>query len=161
MTVEMFEHDGHDSGRAHAFALLARQPADADTPDGVLGTLQRLCRAAVVALSGFGSGLSLVAEDGVRGVATASDRADLAAIGLLQERAVRRGEILAEQLQGALNTRIVIEQAKGAVAQAQGVSVDEAFRLIRAFARRHNRWLSEVAQTIVTDPAGPSMLGSA
>jgi AmiR/NasT family two-component response regulator len=64
-------------------------------------------------------------------------------------------------LQGALNSRIVIEQAKGAVAQAHGVSVDEAFGLIRGFARRSNRRLSEVAQTIVTDPAAPSMVSSA
>ena len=85
--------------------------------------------------------------------------ADVAAIGLLQERAIRRGEILTEQLQGALNSRVVIEQAKGAVAQAHGVGVDEAFRLIRGFARRHNRRLSEVAHTVVSDPAGPSILG--
>jgi GAF domain-containing protein len=80
--------------------------------------------------------------------------ADIAAIGLLQERAIRRGEILTEQLQGALNSRIIIEQAKGATAQARGVSVDEAFTLIRNYARRTNRRLSDVAHTIVTDPAG-------
>jgi GAF domain-containing protein len=80
--------------------------------------------------------------------------ADVAAIGLLQERAIRRGEILTEQLQGALNSRIVIEQAKGAIAQAHGVSVDEAFTLMRDYARRTNRRLSDVAHTIVTDPAG-------
>lgn len=77
--------------------------------------------------------------------------ADVAAIALLQERAVRRGEVLTEQLQGALNSRIVIEQAKGAVAQAQNVGVDEAFARIRGYARRHNRKLTEVAQAIVTD----------
>jgi AmiR/NasT family two-component response regulator len=80
--------------------------------------------------------------------------ADVAAIGLLQERAIRRGEILTEQLQGALNSRIVIEQAKGAIAQIHGVSVDEAFILIRTYARRNNRRLSDVAYTIVTDPTG-------
>ncbi|MCA2214171.1 GAF and ANTAR domain-containing protein [Jidongwangia harbinensis] len=77
---------------------------------------------------------------------------DVAAIGLLQERAVRHGEILTEQLQGALNSRIVIEQAKGAVAQAAGVSVDEAFRTIRAYARRHNRRLTDVAHDVVAAP---------
>src|SRR4030095_10359429 len=46
--------------------------------------------------------------------------ADVASIGLIQERAIRRGEVLTEQLQGALNSRVVIEQAKGAVAQARG-----------------------------------------
>ncbi|MEV4516115.1 GAF and ANTAR domain-containing protein [Dactylosporangium sp. NPDC049525] len=77
--------------------------------------------------------------------------ADVAAIGLLQERAIRRGELLTEQLQGALNSRIVIEQAKGAVAQAFNVSVDEAFELLRSNARRTNRRLSEVARLAVTD----------
>jgi GAF domain-containing protein len=78
--------------------------------------------------------------------------ADVATIGLLQERTIRRGETLTEQLQGALNSRIVIEQAKGAIAQAHGVSVDEAFTLMRDYARRTNRRLGDVAHTIVTDP---------
>jgi AmiR/NasT family two-component response regulator len=64
-------------------------------------------------------------------------------------------------LQGALNSRVVIEQAKGAVAQAYGIGVDEAFRLIRGFARSNNRRLGEVAQAVVSDPAGPSMLSGA
>lgn len=84
--------------------------------------------------------------------------ADVAAIGLLQERAIRRSEVLTEQLQGALNSRIVIEQAKGAAAQAHGVSVDEAFILIRDHARRTNRRLSDVAHTILTDPGALVML---
>ena len=84
--------------------------------------------------------------------------ADIAAIGLLQERAIRRGEVLTEQLQGALNSRIVIEQAKGAIAQAHGVSVDEAFTMIRGYARRTNRRLVEVAHAIVTDPTALSEL---
>ncbi|MFI1991086.1 GAF domain-containing protein [Actinoplanes sp. NPDC020271] len=77
--------------------------------------------------------------------------ADVAAIALLQERALRRGEALTEQLQGALNTRIVIEQAKGAVAHAQEISVDEAFTRIRRYARDHNRKLTDVAWAIVHD----------
>jgi GAF domain-containing protein len=77
--------------------------------------------------------------------------ADVAAISLLQERAIRRGELLTEQLQGALNSRIVIEQAKGAVAQAFQISVDEAFELLRTNARRTNRRLGEVARLAVTD----------
>ena len=78
---------------------------------------------------------------------------DVAAIGLLQERAVRRGEILTEQLQGALNSRVVIEQAKGAIAQAHGVSVDTAFIALRGHARRSNRKLTEVAHAMLADPA--------
>ncbi|MCM4081005.1 GAF and ANTAR domain-containing protein [Paractinoplanes hotanensis] len=86
--------------------------------------------------------------------------ADVAVIGLLQERAIHRGEVLTGQLQGALNSRIVIEQAKGIVAQARGVSPDDGFTLIRDFARRNNRRLSEVAETIVTDlPGLPDLSG--
>jgi GAF domain-containing protein len=77
--------------------------------------------------------------------------ADVASIALLQERAVRQGQVLSEQLQGALNSRIVIEQAKGAIAQARGVSVDEAFTLMRAYARSGNRRLGDVARAVVTN----------
>lgn len=84
--------------------------------------------------------------------------ADVASIALLQERAIRRGEVLSEQLQGALNSRIVIEQAKGAVAQARGVSVDEAFASIRSYARSNNQRLTDVAHRIVADPATAELL---
>ena len=84
--------------------------------------------------------------------------ADVATIALLQERTIRRGEILSEQLQGALNSRITIEQAKGAVAQANDVSVDEAFTLLRDYSRRNNRRLGEVARAIFTDPAGVALI---
>jgi len=84
--------------------------------------------------------------------------ADVAAISLLQERAIHRAEVLTEQLQGALNSRIVIEQAKGAVAQARGISVDDAFALIRSFARGHNRRLTDVAHAIVANPGNAAQL---
>lgn len=79
--------------------------------------------------------------------------ADIAAIGLLQERAIARGELLTEQLQGALNSRIIIEQAKGAIAQVHGITVNAAFDLLRAYARSHNRKLGDIAHTVVTDMA--------
>ena len=84
--------------------------------------------------------------------------ADVASIGLLQERAIRRGEILTEQLQGALNSRIIVEQAKGALAQVRGVSVDEAFDLLRAYSRNHNLRLVDIARVIVTDRSSLSTL---
>jgi len=80
--------------------------------------------------------------------------ADVATIGLLQARAIRRAEELTEQLQGALNSRIVIEQAKGVIAEARSVSVDDAFAIIRTYARSHNRRLIDLAHAIVDDPAG-------
>jgi GAF domain-containing protein len=84
--------------------------------------------------------------------------ADVAAIGLLQERTIHRSEMLTEQLQGALNSRIVIEQAKGAMAQARGIGVDEAFALIRDFARARNRRLTDVANAILADPNNAARL---
>lgn len=86
--------------------------------------------------------------------------ADVAAIALLQERTIRRREILSEQLQGALNSRISIEQAKGAIAQASGISVDEAFTVLRDYARRNNRRISEVARAIFTEPDGVALVTS-
>lgn len=84
--------------------------------------------------------------------------ADVASIALIQERAIRRGELLTEQLQGALNSRVIIEQAKGAVAQARGVSVDDAFARIRSYARSNNQRLTAVAHAIVADPATAEQL---
>jgi AmiR/NasT family two-component response regulator len=77
----------------------------------------------------------------------------VATIELIQERAVTRSGVLTEQLQAALNSRIIIEQAKGAIAQARNVTVDEAFTMIRSYARANNRRIGDVARTIVTDLA--------
>ena len=79
--------------------------------------------------------------------------ADVATIGLLQERAIRRGEVLTEQLQTALNSRIVIEQAKGVLAQIHGTTPDEAFELLRDYCRSHHARLSDIAAAVLTDPA--------
>jgi GAF domain-containing protein len=79
--------------------------------------------------------------------------ADAAAIGLLKQRVIRRGRLLTEQLERALTSRIVIEQAKGIIARAHSVGVDDAFNMIRRYARRRNRKLVEVAREIVADPS--------
>lgn len=75
--------------------------------------------------------------------------ADVATIGILQQRAIRRRDVLTEQLQTALNTRVLIEQAKGVLAERLQIDVDEAFTLLRHSARSQNRRLSELAQAIV------------
>jgi GAF domain-containing protein len=75
--------------------------------------------------------------------------AEMAAIGLIQERALRERNLLTEQLQGALNSRVVIEQAKGMLAEYLAVTVDDAFTLLRNYARGFNRKLSEVATDVV------------
>lgn len=75
--------------------------------------------------------------------------ADVATIGLLQQRAIHRRDVLTEQLQTALNSRVLIEQAKGVLAERLHVDVADAFTLLRNGARSHNRRLSELAQAII------------
>jgi GAF domain-containing protein len=85
---------------------------------------------------------------------------DIATVGLLHERAVRHGEVLAEQLQGALNSRVLLEQAKGVLSERSGIEVDAAFELMRAHARRHRRPLGIVAQAVIDGTISTSELGS-
>ncbi|MEV6521046.1 GAF and ANTAR domain-containing protein [Longispora sp. NPDC051575] len=75
--------------------------------------------------------------------------ADVATIGLLQARAIRHRETLAEQLQTALNSRVVIEQAKGVIAERRGLDMDQAFTLLRDTARSRNLGLSDLARSVV------------
>ncbi len=75
--------------------------------------------------------------------------ADIATIGLLQERSVRHQEALAEQLQGALNSRVLIEQAKGVLAERAGLAIDDAFSVLRSYSRRTRRPLTEVARGVI------------
>jgi transcriptional regulator with GAF, ATPase, and Fis domain len=75
--------------------------------------------------------------------------ADVATIGLLQARAIRHRETLAEQLQTALNSRVVIEQAKGVVAERHHLDMEQSFSLLRGTARTGNRRLSELARAVV------------
>jgi GAF domain-containing protein len=76
--------------------------------------------------------------------------ADVATIAILQERSISRAEALTEQLQGALNSRIVIEQAKGALARIEGISVDEAFEVMRRRARSQRQRLVDVASAVLS-----------
>jgi transcriptional regulator with GAF, ATPase, and Fis domain len=75
--------------------------------------------------------------------------ADVATIGILHERAMTRSEVLIEQLQGALNSRIVIEQAKGVLAAHAGLDMNEAFDRLRSYARSTNTRLAEVARALI------------
>ncbi len=74
--------------------------------------------------------------------------ADIATIGIVHQRAVRKSEILAVQLQTALDTRVSLEQAKGSVALQAGIDADAAFGLLRNYARHHNRKLSDIVTAV-------------
>jgi transcriptional regulator with GAF, ATPase, and Fis domain len=86
--------------------------------------------------------------------------ADVATIGLLQERAIRRSEALAEQLQTALNSRIVLEQAKGVLFASGAADMDHAFAALRGYARNKNRRLVELAAEVVSGGAGAVVIAA-
>jgi GAF domain-containing protein len=106
----------------------------------------RLREEVIGALNLFGRGAVTFADDEVRVV---QSLADIATIAILQERNITHAEVLTAQLQGALNSRIVIEQAKGALSRMEGVSVDEAFALLRDRARRNRTRLVDVATAVL------------
>ena len=75
--------------------------------------------------------------------------ADVATISLLQERAVSGSQLSVGQLQVALNSRIIIEQSKGMLAEQADVDMAEAFDSLRRYARDHNQRLSRVAEDFI------------
>jgi len=75
--------------------------------------------------------------------------ADVATIGILHERTLAESSRVRQQLQTALDSRVLIEQAKGVVAYTRRISVEEAFTVIREYARSHQARLSVVAQAII------------
>ena len=75
--------------------------------------------------------------------------ADVATIAILQHRVASEAKILNEQLDHALNSRILIEQAKGVLAERTKLDMDQAFAAMRSHARGHNRPLVSVAQDVI------------
>jgi GAF domain-containing protein len=75
--------------------------------------------------------------------------ADVATIAILTDRSSRQRELLTEQLQAALTSRVIIEQAKGVLAERGGIGLDRAFALMRSYARGHQTRLADVARDVV------------
>ena len=81
--------------------------------------------------------------------------ADVATISILQQRAIERTETVSEQLQKALNSRVIIEQAKGVLAESAGLDMDSAFVSLRSYARQSNQLLTAVARGVVDGTITP------
>ncbi|MDJ0337381.1 GAF and ANTAR domain-containing protein [Cryobacterium sp. PH31-O1] len=90
---------------------------------------------------------SLTAEDAAIGQALA----DVATISILHERTAREKAVVNDQLQRALNSRVLIEQAKGVIAQRSQVNMNDAFNLLRAYARSHNESMQESAEKFISN----------
>ena len=106
----------------------------------------RVRGATVGALNLFRAGVGLL---GTSDLELAQGMADIAAVAILQERSLREARGVVEQLEGALTSRVVIEQAKGIVAERARVSVEIAFVRLRSYARANNLRLSEVARNVI------------
>ena len=94
----------------------------------------------------------------VEDVAVAQGFADVATIAILQHQSTMNASTVNDQLNNALNSRIIIEQAKGMIRQAVNCDMDEAFGRLRAHARNHNDGLTEVATQVVEGVISPGAL---
>jgi transcriptional regulator with GAF, ATPase, and Fis domain len=143
------------SGRPVAAADLAAAgarwprfaPAARQAGFGAVQALPMRLREQVIgALNLFGAGAGALAPADIR---VGQALADVATISLLHERSMRHSDTLNEQLQAALNSRVVIEQAKGKLAERLGVDMEEAFSLLRDRARTSNLRLSDLARAFI------------
>ncbi|GAA2021533.1 GAF and ANTAR domain-containing protein [Catenulispora yoronensis] len=121
-----------DAARASGFAAVHALPL-------------RRRETVIGALNLFGTDNRVLTGDNMH---TGQALADVATIGILAQRGLHRAELQATQLQNALNSRIVIEQAKGILAERQGISVEAAFTLLREYSRAHNARLSDTAREV-------------
>jgi transcriptional regulator with GAF, ATPase, and Fis domain len=86
--------------------------------------------------------------------------ADAATIGLIHERTIRKATTAAEQLQGALTSRVVVEQAKGVLAQQGGITVEEAFAVMRRYARGRGLRVGAVCSEVIAGRLDLAALGA-
>lgn len=122
----------HEAAEAGGFASVHALPMR--LRDSVLGTL---------GLFGESSG-SLAQED----LALAQALVHVASVALVNEKSAADHATVNQQLQHALNSRIVVEQAKGVLAHTGGLEMDAAFAVLRRYARDRGRRLTDVAAEV-------------
>ena len=91
---------------------------------------------------------------GAQDIALVQAFTDVATLALVHSGNLRQQTDLAAQLQHALDSRVLIEQAKGVLAERHGISIDRAFALLRRQARAHSARLHDVAHRVVTTTSG-------
>ena len=95
----------------------------------------------------FGTSVGALGEDDLR---LGQALAYVAAVALVQEKAAADTAMINSQLQRALDSRVKLEQAKGVLSQRGGLSMDQAFAVLRNYARDHNLRLTDVAQAVAS-----------
>ncbi len=132
-------HDGYRwpsfSRQALALGFASAYSVPLHIHDKTIGALNLFCT-------------SLNGLDGAE-IETAHKLATMATLGILTHRTVSRQDDLSRQLQHALDSRVVIEQAKGIVAERAGASMTAAFEILRSTARSSRRRLVDVAHDVV------------
>lgn len=103
----------------------------------------------------FGTTVGALGEEDLR---LGQALAYVAAVALVQEKAAADRDLINAQLQTALDSRVVLEQAKGVLSQRGGLDMDAAFAVLRGYARDHNLRLTEVARAVVTRDLPPELL---
>jgi transcriptional regulator with GAF, ATPase, and Fis domain len=161
-TLELMELQNQEGPCLDAFRL--REPVQASAPDAARRWPTFTSHAQAAGYHAFAAvplrlrdqtigALNLFSESNVlldaQEITGAQALADVATIGLLNERAIRESRLVAEQLQHALTSRVVLEQAKGVLAVTMDCGVDEAFLVMRGYARSHNLRLGEIAAQVV------------
>lgn len=108
----------------------------------------RLREDVIGSLNLFGDRLGALSPDDAM---AARGLADIATIGILHERAFREADLARQQLQHALDSRVVIEQAKGILSHVHNIDMDAAFQQLRERARSNHQKLSDVARQVIED----------
>lgn len=111
----------------------------------ILATPMKSRTKTIGAMSLFGDSALEVNE---RDAALARALADLTTICILQDRAIHEGRAMEQHLQNALDSRIIIEQAKGVIAHGLTLTMDDAFALLRKHARDRNLTIRSVAKRV-------------
>jgi transcriptional regulator with GAF, ATPase, and Fis domain len=132
-----------ETGRWPQFAQGARMAGFAS----VHALPMRLRDRTLGALGLFGTGVGGLNSDDL---SLGQALADVASVAVVQEEATADKTRLAEHLQTALNSRVIIEQAKGVLAQQGASDMTQAFAVLRRYSRDHNQRLTDVAQAVVS-----------
>ena len=104
------------------------------------------------ALGLFGDEVAVLSEEDL---SLGQALADVGTVALVQDHASARRAAVADRLRSALSTRVVLEQAKGVVAQRGGVDMVQAFDLLRRYATAHSQRLTAVARGVVERSIDP------
>ena len=149
-TGDRVEHENlrADGGRWPRFSVVALEAGF----QSAFALPLRLRDTTIGALNLFSVGQVPMAE---ADVLVARAFADLAAISITQHRATSATQHLNEQLNVALTSRVIIEQAKGVLSERAGINLADAFSRMRTYARSHNLRLTDVAASAIDNTLDP------